>query len=282
MNTILITGATGTNGKALIKELTKRDAKFKIASRNPDTAKSLIKSDQEFVYFDFEDLASYESAVSNVDTVFLLAPPLDPNAGKKLVPFIDFLREKGIKRVLYLSGIAAEKMNGILDFHPQLEKKLHDENFDYTIIRAAFFAQNFKNYEAENILDRGTTYMPAGDGKAAFVDVEDIAEANAIILTQPGHEQKTYEFTGPTSLAFSEVATMLTEVIGKNIFYPNPSPEEFKATIVNSGAPEFIADYMNGVYSPVANNEVNYVSNDLQQIINRPPTPLKTVLERDF
>ncbi len=122
MKTILITGASGTNGKALVKALLKRAAICKLASRTPENLAALNEN-QESVYFDFEDKESYEKATTGVDAVFLLAPPLDLDIERKLSPFIDFLKEKGIKRVVYVSGIAADKMNGVLDFHPILEEK---------------------------------------------------------------------------------------------------------------------------------------------------------------
>lgn len=279
---ILVTGATGTIGKAVVKELKAAGAAFKAASRNVAAGHEKLGSDTEVVAFDFADPTTFNAATEGIDRVFLLGPPLTLELDKLLAPFIAHLQIKGIKRVVYFSALGAEKMGDSLGFHTMIEQQLKRENFDYTILKPTFFAQNFKNYEWENITERGITFVTAGEGKAAFVDVNDIAKVAAKVLTTDGHTGKQYQLTGPELLSYAEAAQILTEVTGKPIFYPNPSPDQYRGALAAAGAPAFVADYMINVYSIIATNEAALLTSDVELLTGQKPTDLKTVLQRDF
>jgi uncharacterized protein YbjT (DUF2867 family) len=278
---ILVTGATGTIGKAVVTALKDEKASFAAGVRNKATAAEKLGADVELVSFDFEDPATYGAATEGVDKVFLLGPPLVTNLDSLLTPFIDFLNRKSIKRVVYVGSLGMEKLAD-LPFHVLLTEKLKRDGFEYTILKPSFFAQNFKNYEWQNIIERGITFAPAGNGKVAFVDVHDIAGVAAKALTEEGHVSKTYEITGPETLSYTEAATILSEVTNKQVIYPNPTPEEYTGALKGAGAPDFIAPYMISVYSLIANNEVNVVSPIVEELTGKKPTSLKAVLQRDF
>lgn len=282
MGKILITGATGTNGKALIAALTKLNADFVIATRNVEEAKKKIKTDRSFVPFSFDQPDTFENAVQDIDRVFLLGPPLVLGLDVLLSPFIDFLHAKGIKRVVYFSALKSDAMGDTLHFHGDLERKLIDDGFDYTILRPAFFSQNFKNYEWDNIMDRGIVFMPAGSGKAGFIDAEDIGAVAAKVLTEEGHSGKIYELTGPDLLSYTDAADILSSVMQKDVIYPNPTPETFKQVLLGADAPEFVADYLINVYSAIANEEVAFLTPTVATLLGRQPHSLRSVLERDF
>jgi uncharacterized protein YbjT (DUF2867 family) len=281
MAKILVTGATGTNGKALINKLHALQADFVIATRKPNQANDLFK-DSQIVTFDFANQSTYENAVKDIDRVFLLGPPLTLKVDELMIPFIDFLNEKGIKRVVYLSALKSDKMGVDIDFHQKIEQKLKKEEFDYTILKPSFFAQNFKNYDYENISERGIIYSVAGKGKVAFVDVLDIANVAANVLLHDGHSKKTYELTGTESFSFEDVASILSEILDKKIIYPNPSAAEFREVLLLAGAPEFIVTYLINVYSIIANNEIDITRNDIETVTGKKPTSFKEVLQRDF
>ncbi len=280
-NKILVTGATGTIGKAVVKTLKAEKASFVAAVRNKVTASEKLGDDVELVTFDFEDATTYEAAIEGVDKVFLLGPPLVTTLDTLLTPFIDFLKKKEINRVVYVGSFGMEKLAD-LPFHVILTEKLKRDGFAYTILKPSFFAQNFKNYEWENITQRGITYAPAGIGKVAFVDVNDIALVAVKTLTEDGHVGKEYVITGPETLSYADAALILTEATNKQIVYPNPTPEEYTVALRGAGAPDFIAPYMISVYSLIKNNHVNVVSDVVEKMTGKLPTSLKEVLKRDF
>lgn len=278
---ILVTGATGTIGKAVVTALINEKKSFVAGVRNKATASENLGTDVDLVTFDFQDPSTYEAATTGVDKVFLLGPPLVTNLDSLLTPFIDFLNQKAIKRVVYVGALKMEKLAG-LPFHVILTEKLKKDGFEYTILKPSFFAQNFKNYEWENIIQRGITYTPAGTGKVAFVDVNDIALVAVKALTEDGHVGKEYDITGPETLSYADAASLLSQVMNKPVVYLNPTPEEYTGALKNAGAPDFIAPYMISVYSLIVNNEVNIISPVVEKLTGRKPTSLKEVLERDF
>jgi uncharacterized protein YbjT (DUF2867 family) len=278
---ILVTGATGTLGRALVKSLKEKQASFSVAVRDPKAATGKLGSYVDAVPFDFAKPETFAKATENVGRVFLLAPPLNTSVEALLTPFINHLKTVGIKKVVYISALGIDLIPS-LPFHSIIIKKLEDTGFDYTILQPSFFAQNFKNYEWENITQRSITYNVAGSGKVAFIDAEDIGRSAAAVLTSEGHKQKTYTLTGPEALSYSDAAEVLSDVLGKKIVYPNPSAEEYSQALKAAGAPDFIASYMIPVYSLIANNHVNLVTNDVETLTGRKPTHLKEVLKRDF
>jgi uncharacterized protein YbjT (DUF2867 family) len=280
---ILVTGATGTIGKALIKSLQTKNAAFVVGVRDKEQAMEKLPNVQakDMIEFDFSNASTYEKAIEGVDKVFILGPPLVVTLVDLLSPFIDFLKTKNIMRVVYVSALGSDILKD-MPFHTILSQKLKDDGFNYTILKPSFFAQNFKNYEWENITQRNMTYMPAGNGRVGFVDVNDVGEVAAVVLTTDGHERKTYELTGPETLSYVDAARILSEVTGKAIAYPNPSPEEFTSVLKSSGAPDFIAPYMIQVYSMIADNHVNLVTSDIEKVTGKKPNSLKQVLESSF
>ncbi len=280
-NKILVTGATGTIGKALIKNLQSKNVNFVAGVRNVSQAKEKLKHVSDFVEFDFANPSTFEKATVGVDRVFILGPGLVLNLDELLKPFIDFLNAKQIKRVVYISAFGMENIKE-MPFHTITAKKLQDDGFDYTILKPSFFSENFKTYEFENITQRGIVYVPAADGKVGFVDVKDIAETAATVLTTEGHSGKVYELTGPELFSYDEAAKLLSQITGKTIVYPRPSNEEFTATLKAAGAPDFVAPYMINVYSLIANNHVNKLTHDVEKVTGRKPGSLKEALTNSF
>jgi uncharacterized protein YbjT (DUF2867 family) len=278
---ILVTGATGTIGQALVKTLRERDVSFVAGVRNPAQAREKLAPDAPLAAFDFSRPETFESATQGVDRVFLLGPPMVPGLADLLRPFIEFLKRKGIQRVVYLAALGLEAIPE-LPLHQQTIARLEREGFDYTVLKPSFFAQNFKNYEWENITQRGVTFAVAGKGKAGFIDAADIANVAAVVLTTQGHAKKMYDLTGPELLSYYEAADLLTEVTGKKIVYPEPSESDFRQALQAAGAPDFAVSYMLNVYRLISEGHVGYLTNDVEKLTGKKPTSLKTVLSANF
>lgn len=276
---ILVTGATGTVGSSVVKALQAKRADFVAASRE---AQKKSGSDVAAVSLDFADPFTYEKATQGVEKVFLLGPPADPAMDQLLTPFVHHLKEKGISRVVYLSAFGVEEVSESMPFHANMEKMLKENGFALTILRPGFFAQNFSNYERDNIVNRKVIYSPSGQGKAAFVDTNDIGEVAAKVLLETGHEGKAYTITGPATYSYADVAGILSEVRGETIHYPSPSPEEYAQTLKSAGAPDFVAGYMNNVYSLIRDGHADYISPDVENLLGRKPGDLRSVLVQEL
>ncbi|MGM0376202.1 MAG: NAD(P)H-binding protein, partial [Bacteroidota bacterium] len=144
MKTILITGATGNVGFEVVRFLSGMSTDNKIVAgvRNIEKAKGDFKDypDLGFVYFDFENPETFESALTGIDRVFLLRPPHISNVEKYFRPLISHIRNIGIREVLFLSVQGAEKSKVIP--HNKIERLIMEDGPDYIFLRPGYFMQN--------------------------------------------------------------------------------------------------------------------------------------------
>lgn len=278
-SSILVTGATGTVGRAVLQALHARGIAATAAVRSPDRVPVGVA---DAVRFDFTQLETFAPALAGKDRVFLLGPPLVRDLDLLMKPFIDFLAASGPRRVVYLSAYGMDSLTE-LPFHANNEKRLRAcTNLDLTILRPGFFAQNFASYSRPDIEERGVLFFPAGRGKTPFIDVNDIGRSATAVLTESGHAGKAYTLTGPEAWSMDDVAACLTKLVGRLVQYAAPSPENFRAALVQADAPAGIADYLVPVYSLIARGIAAAVSEDVRRLTGRAPRHPADVLAEQF
>ncbi len=278
---ILVTGATGTVGSRVIHALRERGISAVAAVRNDTSALPPQLLDVERRSFDYGDATTFAPALDGVDGVFLLGPPLVPALDDLLKPFIDAIASSPTRRVIYLAALGLEKLPS-MPFHTKAINHINKHGLDLTVVKPTFFAQNFKNYEGENVLERNMIFVPANDGKAAFVDVDDIARSIAAAFDNPATIGEEYLLTGPDLHSYADAADILTCILGRPISYVRPDVQTFRDALASAGAPPFVADYMVDVYSLIRDGHVNVVTDHVEKLTGQPPTRLRTVLERLF
>ncbi|WP_460983918.1 SDR family oxidoreductase [Spirosoma fluminis] len=229
---ILITGGSGTVGRETIRELIRhsnqRSFEVVAAVRTPTGGKqhSDVQPDS-FVYLDFTDTNTFAPAVQGVDRVLLIRPPQLADADTIFKPFIEALRQAGVRQVVFLSLQGVES-NPVTPHH-KIEKLIVEAGLTFTFLRPSFFMQNLITTHRDEIRLRNELFIPAGDGRTSFVDVRDIGAVATLILRSPisEHANKSYELTGSEALTYGEVAAVLSKVLGRTITYRNPSILQF-------------------------------------------------------
>lgn len=275
-----VTGATGTVGSEVVRHLLAQGQSVVAANRHTDKTKELFGNQVETTAFDFMDSSTF-AQVAETDGVFLLGPPMYPDLFKMLTPFTDYLIEHGPKRIVYLSANGMDDL-AELPFHAQMEEKLQASGLDWRIVQPGFFMDNFRNYEKENIEQRKIVFVPAGEGKTAFISSKDIGASVATLLMKNQYRHRTFELTGDKTYSYFEVADLLSEVMGEQIVYPNPDEATYRKVLADAGAPPMIADYMIPVYGLIKNNKVENVTNHVALLTGKAPESLRAVLVRDF
>src|SRR6266536_55767 len=204
--TVLVTGATGTIGRDLVKILSGNGVPVRADVRDQAKARNQFGADIALSTFDFEDDSSFAGALDGVGKVFLL-PPLLPNQVAVANAFIDATKRAGVRHIVRLSVIGADTDPPFTfgKWHAASDQHVRESGLAFTFLRPNSFMQNFINYFPPR---DGTTYLPWGNGKASFVDARDIAAVAAEALTSDGHEGKTYTLTGPAALGIAEVASI--------------------------------------------------------------------------
>lgn len=218
---VLVTGASGNVGKYVVEELIKMGDGVKAAGTNTQKLKCIFSNKVEPVYFDFTDKETFHEALENVDRVFLMRPP---HLGKPedLYPFIDAMKERGIKLVSFLSLMGVE--SNPIPPHHKIEKYIEAAGIPYAHIRPGFFMQNLSGVHSVEIKELNEIFIPAGKSKTSFIDAVDIGVAGATLLHNPEKYTNTaHTITGPKALDYYEVAEILSIVTGKKITYRKPS-----------------------------------------------------------
>src|SRR5262249_39052687 len=126
-------------------------------------------------------------------------------------------------------------------------------------------------WSAAAIKDSGVFYLPVGDARQSLVDVRDIASVAVRALTEPGHEGRTYELTGPESLSYSDVAEILTRVLGRPVRYAVVPPETALGFMRTSGMPEWNARAVVELYGAFAGDAYSRTTDAIERITGNPP-----------
>ncbi len=222
---ILITGATGTVGSAVVKELQKRGASLRVFVRNQS---KLLPDNVEVSIGDLSDPIAVENAIKDVDKLYLLNAVVPDELTQGLIAY-DLAKRHNLKHVVYHSVFQAQRFPDVPHFASKLaiENALHQFGVPFTIIRPNYFFQN--DLSVKDAITKGGVYpMPLGSTGISAVDVRDIAEATAIALTSDGHYGKTYNLNGPDLLSGIKAAEIWSNLLGKKIQYTGHDMEAFE------------------------------------------------------
>lgn len=234
MTIVLVTGATGNVGRAVVHAARARRLTVWAAERDPARAAELLGADVDVVRLDYRDPSTFACA-EGADVLFLMRPPAIADVGKTLLPFVDQARRVGVKHVVFLSVAGAEK-NKLVPHHA-VEEHLR-KGAGWTILRPGFFAQNFGDAYRRDIVEDARVFVPAGRGRVTFVDVRDVAEVAVSALASPAeHERRAYTLTGPEAVDFTTAAALLTQAIGRYIRYDAASIAGYAIHLLRRGMP---------------------------------------------
>ncbi|HEV7344644.1 MAG TPA: NAD(P)H-binding protein [Devosia sp.] len=268
---ILVTGATGRVGSALVEALPPGTA-VRAASRSGDGSAA---REVDWVRFSFSEPSTFAPALEGIRAVFLIRPPQMAKAAD-FEPFLDALEDRSIRRLVLLSVKGADR-NPLLP-HRGLEKRVMGQSFDWTILRPSDFMQNLETVHAQGIRERNEIAVPAGDGRSAFIDVADIGAVASQVLLEEGHGGRGYDLTGPAALSFSEIAAILSDILDRPIVYRKTGIFKFTGEHRDEGIP--MALVMSALYTVQRLGFAAEVTEDLPGLLGRPATRLEDYAER--
>ncbi|MCP4385160.1 MAG: NmrA family NAD(P)-binding protein, partial [Hyphomicrobiales bacterium] len=226
---ILVIGATGKTGSRIASRLAQRGHEVRRGSRNAP------------IPFDWEDESTWSAALDGVSAAYISYFPdlAFPGAVEKVAALCDVAKDAGVGRLVLLSGRG--------EHHARRgEAVVRNAGIDFTLVRAAWFAQNFSEGYLRDPVLAGVVAMPGGDMREPIVDVDDIADVAAAALTEEGHNGELYEVTGPRLMTFAEMAAELAAATGRPIRYEPITFEAFHAGMVQIGG-AFIADVFTAI-----------------------------------
>ncbi|GHO77672.1 NAD(P)-dependent oxidoreductase [Ktedonobacter sp. SOSP1-85] len=240
---ILVTGANGLAGSAVIREFARVHAPVRALVRSRTKAQALEASPTvELVEGDMLRPETLANALSGIDRVLLISSP-NQQMVETQCTFIDAAKKAGVRHMVKLSGVTTSLDSPFLfsRMHAEIGRYLERSELAWTYLRPSQFMTEYLR-EVPTIVAERAFFLPFEDAKLTPVDLEDIAKAAFALLTTPGHEGKTYMISGPEALSMTEVAEQISLAIGKTIRYVNISPEERKRAQLAAGIPAYVVD----------------------------------------
>jgi uncharacterized protein YbjT (DUF2867 family) len=225
---VLVIGATGNVGTAVIAELQKRGAEVRALVRKLNAAESQLPAGVEVAVGDLLDPVSVEKALHGVDKLYLLNAVVPDELTQGLIAY-DLAKKLKLQHIVYHSVFRVEHFKDVPHFASKLaiEDAMREFDLPFTIIRPNYFFQNDATLK-EPLTMAGVYPMPLGTVGISAVDIRDIAEAAAIALTSDGHHGKTYNLNGPEVLSGSKAASIWSGLLGKEIRYSGNDMDAFE------------------------------------------------------
>lgn len=141
----------------------------------------------------------------------------------------------------------------------------------WTILRAAWFAQNFTEDVSLEPVRAGNLAQPSAEGREAFIDVADIADVAVAALTSDAHTGRVYELTGPEALSFRTIASLISEATGREIHYAPVGRATYLDILVQQGFPDEAAQAVTNLMESIAHGVGDRVTDDVRRVLGRPP-----------
>ena len=252
-NPILVIGATGKTGSRVAARLEAKRLPVRRGSRNSSTP------------FDWEAPDTWAPALTGVRAAYVTYFPdlAFPGAIEKLDSLVETAADVGVQHLVLLSGRG--------EHHARLgEEVVRASGLDFTIVRAAWFAQNFSEGYLRDPVLAGVLPMPGGEIAEPIVDIDDIADVAVAALTEEGHAGKLYEVTGPRLMTFAEMAEQLSQSTGRPIRHVPISFDDFHTNIARSGG-AFVADVFTAIARETLDGRNAHTMDGVMQALGRPP-----------
>ena len=274
---ILVTGASGNAGGAVLKEVLKTNRPVKGMYRSPtDAAKASVEVGA--VIADFADRGSLGRALEGVEAVYLVCSPV-----RELVELegnmVDACQAAGVRHVVLNSAVGAgDYRKSFPSWHRRVEDKLSASGLDYTIVRPNSFMQNILTYYASSIRTEGAFYAAMGNARTSFIDVRDVAAVAARTLTSPGHAGKTYELNGPEALTYGEVAEKITQASGRRVQYVDIPVAQQKQAMLDQRLPDWLVTALLDLQAYYTGGKGGEVDDVISTILGRAPRTMDQLL----
>ena len=273
---IVVTGALGNVGSAVVKALSERGADVRAADIAPDALTERFGQELEVARLDFGDAATFGPVLEGAQSLFLIRPPAISRVGPTLNRFLDAAVEAGVEHVVFSSVAGAE--NDRIVPHHRVEQHLLQSGLEWTMLRPGFFSQNIGSAYRRDIVEDDRVFIPAGEGRVAFIDARDIGEVAALALTEDGHRGQAYHLTGPEAMTIDEVAAVLSDVLGRTIRYEPASALGYFRHLRGQGLVVVQAVVQTILHVGLRKGDAEPVTDTVERLLGRPARTVREYL----
>lgn len=281
---IIVTGATGQLGRAIVESLARRVPAEQIgaSTRAPEKAAGLASLGVRVREADFDRPESLTHAFEGATQVLIVSSNARAKGGDPLAQHraaIDAARSAGARRIVYTSHMAVSSSSEFppMHDHAATEEMLERSGLAWTALRHGFYASSGVVFMGD-ALRTGELAAPA-DGKVSWTAHADLAEAAAVILADEGrYDGPTPPLTGAEALDLADLTAIAAELTGRSIHRRLLADDELKAQMAARGAPPGAAEIVLGFYRASRGGEFATVDATLERLLGRRPTSMSAVI----
>ncbi|WP_437077007.1 NmrA family NAD(P)-binding protein [Streptomyces sp. enrichment culture] len=258
--TLVVTGASGRTGSRV--------------ARAAEAAGMTVRAASRATGFDWADRTTWAGALRGADAAWL-AHPADvgaPGTAEAVAGLAEAALSLGVRRLVLLSARGEDQAL-------PAEEALRASGADWTVVRAAWFAQNFSEGPLAEELRRGELVFPAGEVAEPFIDVRDIADV--VVAALAGGERyagRTLTVTGPRLLTWAEAVAEIAEVAGRPLTYRAVPADAYRETLTGFGVPDREAVFLTEVFATLLDGRNARVENGVREVLGREPRDFSDVV----
>jgi uncharacterized protein YbjT (DUF2867 family) len=277
---ILVTGANGTVGREVLKQVAKSAAKHRAMFRSSEDAKN-APAGTETVIADFAQKETLLAALRGVESVYLVCSPV-PDLVQLEGNVIDACDQAGVKHVVLNSALGAGDYDkSFPSWHRKVEDKLRATRLSWTILRPNSFHQNTVTYYAPSIRAEGAFYSSLGDSRMSYVDVRDVAAVAAVTLKAAEHSRKIYELNGPDALTSGEIAARIAKHSGRSVKYVDIPTEAQRKSMLELRMPDWQVSALLELQQYYVSGKGGGVDSTLKNLLERSPITMDEFLKEN-
>mgnify|MGYP001300073210 CR=1 FL=1 len=275
---IVVTGATGHLGRLIVEGLLRDGVtpdEIVAAGRSTDKIADLADRGVRVVQMDYTDPESMAVAFAGAQTLMLVSSSEVGQRAAQHGAAIDAAKLAGVGRIVYTSAPKADNTALILaPEHKITEELIRASGIPFTILRNGWYSENYAG-TATQAKEAGILAASVGDGLVASASRVDYADAAVAVLTGEGHENAVYELSGDTAWSHTELAAVLTDILGRDVAYAPLTEAEHLAALAAAGLDAGTAGFVVALDGNIRDGLLAETSGELRALIGRPTTPLR-------
>ncbi|MFI1239071.1 NAD(P)H-binding protein [Nocardia salmonicida] len=271
---ILITGATGTIGSDIVRQLVAEGVAVRAATRDPERTE--FPAGVEVVRVDYRDPTTFGTAMRGIEAAFLVGIPGPDDTGTDAA-LAAAAREAGVRRVVKLSAVGTgdPRLGVPGSWHVPGEQAVRDSGLEWTILRPNTFASNTFSW-IEPLSSGHPVPNLTGEGRQAVVDPRDVSAVAVAALRSNDHHGRTYTLTGPTLQTGHDQAAVLAEIIDRPIAVTDIAEADARAFMVEAGLPPAFVDGALTGQAFIRGGHNELITDDVARVLGRPPRSYAT------
>jgi uncharacterized protein YbjT (DUF2867 family) len=264
----LITGATGTIGSLVVERLLQRGDRPRIFVRDAEKARARYGDRVNIAVGDLADAESLKAAFRGIAALFLVNT--GPDLATRDEAAAQAARAAGVRHLVKLSTMDVQQGIGTGVWHAQGESAIRASGIGFTFVQPAGFMANALEW-ARSIKTEGVVRAGTGDGKIAFIHLNDIADVATVALTTRKYDGESLPISGPEALSYSEMTAKVGAVIGKRLTFRPISDEEAQRRLIASGESAESVEYHLSLFRAIRGGRLATVTDNVERVLARLP-----------